>query len=443
MPLRLLVLVPKDCVDEVSRRVDALSGLAWRGDHSIIIPYLPDTCLGNSRGLTALARQVIKDRADSTVPRVVVLSLVGKIAPERLPSSVALVQHVSAKVTLLRRSLPEALGILDLDWFASVSARLRAAWQHADVDQERVTAWLRQFEALGNRWIGECLLKQLDLWSPHRIATALGLDRVSSRHDSSHHVCVNRRVGGKSADAIANLARKRLGTPTINDLSSSLEDPECESVLFLEDCLLTGTEMTRALREILGEPPTRQPKSRPVEHPERLKGKSVTFRFAVIANWGATALARVLEDASLDQMYSIDRGNTCTRIELLSAAGLEACKAGTLLAKEDHSLVDESHVISQVFRDHHLWGTAEKLERARTFLWTIGKQLIQAYLGRQGWGWSDRRMAQAGLGVYASGLTLVFYHSIPKETLPVFWARGNVVWKSKSLSWEPLFANAE
>lgn len=58
------------------------------------------------------------------------------------------------------------------------------------------------------------------------------------------------------------------------------------------------------------------------------------------------------------------------------------------------------------------------------------------------WDWSETRLEQAGLGVYRHGLCLVFQHSIPKETIPLLWAEGDVMWDSQSCHWKPLFENA-
>jgi len=92
---------------------------------------------------------------------------------------------------------------------------------------------------------------------------------------------------------------------------------------------------------------------------------------------------------------------------------------------------------------------AVEIRRVQSFCESVGRQLFQKYLHDQertaGWNlarWPADKVAMCAIGMHGLGMTHAFGHSVPKATLPLFWARGPVTHGSHTIVWQPLFVNA-
>jgi len=105
-----------------------------------------------------------------------------------------------------------------------------------------------------------------------------------------------------------------------------------------------------------------------------------------------------------------------------------------------------SRVIPFAFQEDKGWKTESARNRAMRFCEEIGKQLWTNYLRGKKFDldrWSDERIAQCSLGMEGLGLTFAFPHSVPKATLPLFWARGRVTFQECSIDWIPLLPHGD
>jgi hypothetical protein len=73
----------------------------------------------------------------------------------------------------------------------------------------------------------------------------------------------------------------------------------------------------------------------------------------------------------------------------------------------------------------------------------IGRQLYKLYAEKRGKSMTDRKLDEASLGIRGLSLALAFSHSIPKETLPLFWMGGNIEVEGRKPLWIPLFQSGE
>jgi len=286
------------------------------------------------------------------------------------------------------------------------------------------------------------LLHVLDFWSSTRIGEGLRLNSDSVQGYS--HVCVNRQQAGKSADALANKIQKRLNqfsSLKVADLYDVLAKNEAANILFIEDCLLTGTEITSLLRSLLGETPSgREPKTPPLQDPTLLRDRNIVMHFLVVTNMGSEILRQFLAKNGIN---GVQISKADDELATLTPLGIQAIREGKLF-DGDKCLCDPSgHIRAVAFQDTVVWGSREQIERAISFCQDVGEQLFRHYLAamkvHKNWDWPERKIRQSSLGMYSNALALAFAHSVPKATLPLFWMEGKVRLGDKEIDWCPLF----
>jgi hypothetical protein len=153
---------------------------------------------------------------------------------------------------------------------------------------------------MGVPWIGEHLLRTLDFWSPDRLKTSLGMTASSLKGFDC--ICVKRNEPGKSGDFLSNVLRKHArsigSSMPIEDFANVLEGTDLKNkrILFTEDSLLTGTEMTNYFSGLLClSHKTGRPWSvSRISSPERLSECEIELRFGVITSLGGDRLGKFL-----------------------------------------------------------------------------------------------------------------------------------------------------
>lgn len=89
--------------------------------------------------------------------------------------------------------------------------------------------------------------------------------------------------------------------------------------------------------------------------------------------------------------------------------------------------IDADLVTPYIFSDKSKWGNATEHDEVKIFFLQIGRQLFVNYLQSQvlakGWiMWSDAKIDKCAYGMWNLGLVTAFGHSVPKATIPLFWA---------------------
>jgi hypothetical protein len=313
---------------------------------------------------------------------------------------------------------------------------------HGQIDAAHISKWLRQYDELEtHRWVGERLLKVLDYWSEDRLTEKLAL--TLSGLGEFDAVCVNLRTPGKSSSVLANLIKKRIDNYLLRARLLDFYDAVCEpggtKILFVEDCMLSGTEMTRLLQAFLNLTPAgRSPKTPPVPDVSVLRSKSIELRFGVIANLGYEIVQRFLVAHELTNVAFFD--DTEGQLLTLTGEGLRAIERGDFI--EGNCVADPERYLNRVAFQSEVWGAPDRVRRAREFCALVGAQLWRQYLSHMQWEWPERRIVECGLGMRGQALALAFAHSVPKSTLPLFWMAGSVTVGKNTVSWTPLFPNA-
>jgi hypothetical protein len=241
---------------------------------------------------------------------------------------------------------------------------------------------------------------------------------------------LNRSTNGSARDGARIFPRG--GRPTTQD----------GHVLYIEDCLLTGTETLSLLRSLLGQVrPDRTPKTPALEDAETLKKTLIELRFAVVANWGQIVVERFLVEQGLSNI-SISTSKNGPLVTMTSA-GVEAFKTDTLYDNNRAVRDIERSVRKVAFDRSDLWGGSDRTLRAIDFLQDRRPSVVR-FLSRSAWvdmaseprrrgsSWRKRECASVGVCPFD-----------PKGNAAAFLDGWPVAVGSSSLRWLPLFPNAD
>ncbi|MGI8856659.1 MAG: phosphoribosyltransferase-like protein [Thermomicrobiales bacterium] len=343
---------------------------------------------------------------------------------------------------LTKGYLPQTLEQLELDVVSVTYHRISASWEHGQILKQRVLDWLAQFEKVGgNRWIGENLLKVLDFWSTTDLRLALRLSPEGI--NGFDCLSVSGEKVGASGDVLANRIKKQLDDAVLGDIPlrsfrDGIVSDESSKILFLEDCLLTGNEMSRVFNGLLGiKDGFDSEKAKRLDDPALLRGKEIWLRFAVATNWGVTALTRYIDDGNLWNTHLEPTSRPV--IEVLTEDGISALKDGTLLDDNGCVIEPDRNVIRVAFTSLDVWSSPERREKAIAICQELGRQLFENFRILRQKTYNPKWVDEAGLGVQGLSLALAFSHSIPKSTLPLFWMYGSVTYEGRTFDWLPLF----
>lgn len=349
-----------------------------------------------------------------------------------------------------QKKLPEILRGVGLDWL-TLAERELFRWHHGTVDKARITLWLRQFAQAGsNEWIGRGLLRALNFWSEDRLISSVALTREVL--ETFERVCMHREQAGKSADVLSNLFTKRIKPfapkfAGIEDFRAVIADPANKGgrILFLEDGLFSGTETINLFRDLLGLdiPQGRNRKTQPLEDKSVIASRDITLLFPVATSFGVARVKDFLEQNNLTNINVTSCAGGL--LEVLTPAGTEAMKNGTILDPEIRNCPadPDGHFLRPPFEAQFIWKNSEDAGRALVFCKEIGVQLFRQYLQDAGYtDWHPQKIERCALGMYGLGLAFAFTHSIPKASLPLFWASGKIFYQNKIINWVPLFPNA-
>jgi hypothetical protein len=211
-----------------------------------------------------------------------------------------------------------------------------------------------------------------------------------------------------------------------------------------EDGLWSGTEAMGVIESLLGERPGRE-KTAPLKDPALLARADLTFIYGIATDYGIALVERFCRDKGLPN------------IKVLSAQKLIVAPAtlldGLAQGRFDLSVMREAGPVGHALVPHIVSAlalsgmTSGHIDTAREFCANVGRQLFEHYLQAmvttRSWTmWEPDKLGQASLGMHGLGLTQAFAHSVPKATLPLFWASGDVSYNGRRLRWKPLFVNS-
>lgn len=334
-----------------------------------------------------------------------------------------------------------------------------AAWV-----QPRVNDWRRQFYSVGGDLglqTADTLLRILQIMPTSHVATCV------IQHGVSQEYGYAKDVPGKSWGVVLNSVRNRGSSPCrIQPLHLAI-GATAESGLPLrvvEDGLFSATELLGVLESLMNvrqdgatikTPPLPEPELMYAAHQQWAYG-CVTdygeyFMQAAIRAWGfhnvglhlseQTQRIQVLAPEGIPQIESALKAICCVKESTREAAKSRAQQLISFRSQLN------KHVVSAVRSAEH--GSYQVSPEMESLLRQIGAQLWASYLTRKfgsldSQRWPAARIAECSLGKDGLGLAFAFAHSVPKASLPVFWASGEVVDSAgKKFDWIPLLPNAE
>jgi len=442
--MELLIVCPTSYEERVKRLLYSKVPYTWEQEGKIKVFTIPNNRINDSIFVT----RHILDWIKGVGKKIHIISLDLSVNSGRLTRRSYLTREISIR-SFERRTLPDTLIALGLDWLSQIELLLRNSWHHGEIEREHIEAWIKQFDKYGDgAWVAEGLLRLLEFWSDSRIIDSLKINLEGLKDFDC--VAVNRHLrAGKSADAIASLVQKRLDSARLEgiqsnvwDFRAAIEQPEINQILFVEDCLITGNEMTRIFMALLGdEDPFGNKKAEPLTNKDSLYGKKISLRFAVVTNGGVAYLKRFLYLKGLTNI-EIDLNGTL-QIKTLTSWGL-SCIENDVLYDQDDCVIDlDKNIIRDSFSKLSIWKTPEKADKAMHFCAEVGRQLYEKYLDKRNKKMIEKKLNESALGIRSLALALVFSHSIPKETLPLFWMEAPITRNKKDFFWLALFQNGE
>ena len=293
-----------------------------------------------------------------------------------------------------------------------------------------VDDWLHQFDELGAYWVGEALLRQIDVIGLNEVvqafqmpAHALGPDCIFTFISDDDPAASSNRIGG--------LLTQMYGRPHVKDFVAALIDAGPGSHLVVcEDGLWTGIE----LRNLLGRLSVGGDLERAVQ------GKRITFRHCVVTDYGLWIVKQYLDCKKLN-FVDLSLGDKQRSIQVLARDLSET----DIRSRWDMPPIEfedwlTTHVHPIAFQDSTLWRGRQ--EQAQQICTEIGKQLIDKYAIDGKKDWREEVRAGFALGAGRFGSAMVFAHSVPKVCLPLFWLEGRITLGSISCDWKPLFYDA-
>jgi hypothetical protein len=448
-PTVKIAVVCTQAIEPRVREIITFNVPSWRDLHEIEIVGIPTQWKGFKREVLRRV-DLFAPKTDGPVHVLVLDDLLSKndIGVEdgddrkvsRIPSITGLVQK-----------LPSFLEAVHLDWITLAEQKI-SKWHHGTVDRSSINRWLEQFDELGsNRWIGEGLLKSFDFWDEQRVIQTADLTLEALQ--SFDRVCMHRQQPGKSSDALCNLFTKQIKSLDpkflgIGDLYDVLNNPQPSTnggrILFVEDGLFSGTEMTKLLGDMLGLPipEGRNRKSPPLKDVSLLRHRKLHLLFPVATTLGIARLDYFLKQNNLPNVEV----TPCNPglIDVLTPLGREALANGTIddLKIRNCPADPDAHLFRLPFQSLSIWKDTDRIFRATHFCKEVGWQLYQGYLESVGYKWDPDKTKRCALGMFGIGLALAFSHSVPKATLPLFWFGGKVKVQDRQVNWVPLFQNA-
>jgi hypothetical protein len=324
----------------------------------------------------------------------------------------------------------------------SAASSMVGQWTHATLDHEHVNAWLDQFARLGSAWIGKALLGQFELKAAPHLGALLSQIRV----DDADALCVNRepRGGFKSADVIGNMLDKRFtGRGVYASPAEAIERYGKRQVVLFEDGLWSGTEAVGILDSMLGKRDHRL-KTEKLNDPGLLQQVQFRLAYGIGTDYGQAVVRRALSDRGLENFQI-----ACAEvIKVAHPSLLDLLADPTAKLDEVFDAGPESNLLRPyVFESLRASGMPDaEVRQVVGFCQDVGGQLFNSYLQTmcitRGWSpWPVHKSNRAATGMHGLALAHAFGHSIPKASLPLFWAAGRVEFRGKSVTWQPLLPN--
>ncbi len=326
----------------------------------------------------------------------------------------------------LRKKLKDELDQRGLRWRRLIEQRL-ALW---DSRKTNLDDWLKQFDQLGHPWVGEAILRQVDVIGPEELWRSFELPAQARLGANWIFSFVLDQDQASSSNRIGAVLTKLYGS-AVNFASALSGQPELTRIAVCEDALWTGTEVKNLCNRF----------QQGGDLEEAARGKQISFRHCVVSDYGIWACRHYMETQSFSCFLDLWLGERQRFVQVLRTdLDEKTIRSKWHLSPQEFDEWLSAQVKPLAFQDNRIW-KGRQLE-AQGVCEQIGVQLIEKYASDNGKTWSDSVRDGFALGAGRFGSTLAFAHSLPKVCLPLLWLSGQISFGSGSLQWRPLFYDA-
>lgn len=446
MSIALAIAIPAINADKLASVLDRHARFDWRKRNEIIVIELQEGLSPDENAMhvcDGLQGHMLSPHFTVLVPnRVHITSNI------LIEAGYSVTNATSINHLIHGQGLINELKNKGLDWRTSVLS-MTQRYALAKITEDHIESWLKQFEFLGNHLpVGEHLLQLVEILAPADLVGSLCKDYDFKKNNIIFGF--NKDKYGKSWGTVTNLVQKSCSSSTMLPLNEAIEQcHDFKEVWLVEDGLFSGKE-SRSIFDSLRNvrPPNRSQKVPALTHVDKLSTTSVLLRFGAVCDFGMETLHRYLVKNRLLNIH-IDSACAAKKFSVLTDpppykqnGELDPCNI------DDATFLESlrQRVSPYAFQSDRGWKSAPLETKAREFCENVGQQLWSCYLKQKTFdmtSWPVERVARCSLGMEGVGLTFAFAHSVPKATLPLFWAKGTVTINGKSKMWQPLFPYAD
>jgi len=299
------------------------------------------------------------------------------------------------------------------------------------INRSHIEAFISQFPR-SMRWLGEALIDAVDYYDQQffvkSLTSVLSCFDLSVRTD----LCFCLLGSGRKSSSYISYILDRDLKIQYRELHAALSDDKYKSIVFVDDCLLTGTQVVHILSFYLGLPVGRRtPRYIDPLSPNlipALRTRNLIFVAAIGTSMSYLRLKRFLQDQDISHEIRF-----AEMIPLLSPKGVDDFQNGRLLDENRIIRNPLEQLAEPLFTPSSLLHRADALEEAKAFCEEVGYALLEQRAASDNW--TDQRRRGSSLGYSGMQGRLVFAHNVPKPTLTLLWSEG--MYRGKR--WLPLF----
>jgi hypothetical protein len=278
---------------------------------------------------------------------------------------------------------------------------------YPDMNEERIKNWLLQFPSKSSAQMALKLLERVEYIDMQKIRDSLQdfYEKLSPNERNGTAFVIMGRLADSSDLILYYLSHEVKGLE-FSQLNNVLTQGSKETIFFLDDCLISGTQAKQIFGEWLGMTPSSKYVTKLTDaQVTRLKQLDIKLHVIIGTEEGKKELTEYLQKLG------------CT-INITASRTLERESDSCFVSSSSHSGV---------------LGRREEVKKAKQDFHMLGKKILLARAKREDW--STEQLEKNCLGYGDWQLLLVFQHNTPTGTLPIFWERAYL----DGREWFPLF----
>jgi tetratricopeptide (TPR) repeat protein len=281
------------------------------------------------------------------------------------------------------------------------------------------------------RWLGERLIYAIDYYDRRSLWELSTSALLPLSPNCRTDLCLCLLGGGReSSSLMSHLMHKGVNIP-YRELNDALMDEKHTSILFHEDCSITGKQVVKTLSYYLavGQMPPRKVDRVHAELIPKLRSRHVIFVASVGTELSELYIGKFLKEHNISHEIRFGK-----KIPLLSPAGVDDLNAGLLWDGKGITIQDPGRQLADpLFSPTSRLECGSEWRRAKTFCEKVGSALLEEKRKEKSWSKEWHKASSLGYGGMQG--RLVLYHNVPKPTLTLLWCAGTY----ENSPWVPLF----